>query len=407
MQNYLQKKYRYLLLEAIHQSAKDSLESEGSEVELLAHSPKESEIISLLKSFDFLGIRSKTKVTENILKSSQHLLGIGCFCIGTDQVDLATANQFGIPVFNAPYSNTRSVAELVLAEIVCLSRQLFDRSAKAHIGEWLKSAVGAHEIRGKTLGIVGYGHIGSQVSILAEAFGMRVLFFDVAKKLPLGNSRSCEGLKELLEASDFVTLHVPDTKETREMMSARELAQMKKGAFLINASRGGVVIISDLAKALREHQIAGAAVDVFPIEPSSNNEKFSSELQGIDNVILTPHIGGSTEEAQVAIGEEVSATLLNFARLGNTRGAVNFPNVDLPYLHKDSHRLLNAHQNVPGVLSDITKIVSGFGANIQAQYLSTDPKIGFLVMDMEKGSADQVSSQVAKLKTSIQTRVLY
>ncbi len=404
---YSQKKYRFLLLEAIHSSAKEILESEGYQVELLSHSPKEAEIISLAKNYDFIGVRSKTQITENILKSSKHLLGVGCFCIGTDQVDLAQANLLGIPVFNAPYSNTRSVAELVLAEIVCLSRQVCDRSSQAHIGQWFKSAVGSHEVRGKTLGIVGYGHIGSQVSVLAEAFGMRVLFFDVVKKLPLGNSRVCETLSELLKNSDFVTLHVPDTNQTREMITAREFSQMKKGAFLINASRGSVVKISDLAKALREHQVGGAAIDVFPFEPSSNNEKFVSELQGIENVILTPHIGGSTEEAQAAIGAEVAASLLSFARLGNTRGAVNFPNVDLPVLHPDSHRLLNVHQNVPGVLSDITKIVSDLGANIQAQYLSTDSKIGFLVMDMEKGSADQVSSQVANLKTSIQTRVLY
>jgi D-3-phosphoglycerate dehydrogenase len=407
MQTYQQKKYRFLLLESIHPSAKEVLEREGYEVELLNHSPKESEIISLLKNYDILGIRSKTQINENILSSSKHLLSVGCFCIGTDQVDLARANQLGIPVFNAPYSNTRSVAELVLAEIVCLSRQVFDRSRGAHLGQWVKSAVGSHEVRGKTLGIVGYGHIGSQISVLAEAFGMRVLFFDVVKKLPLGNSRVCESLGDLLEQSDFVTLHVPDTKQTREMITTRELQKMKKGAFLINASRGSVVKISDLASALKSQHIGGAAIDVFPLEPSSNNEKFISELQGLDNVILTPHIGGSTEEAQAAIGGEVAESFLSFARAGNTRGAVNFPNVDLPVLHVDSHRLLNVHHNVPGVLSDINKIVSDLGANIQAQYLSTDSKIGYLVMDMEKGSADQVSTRVASLKTSIQTRVLY
>ncbi len=407
MQTYQQKKYRFLLLEAIHPSAKEILIREGYEVELLTHSPKESEIISLLKNYDVLGIRSKTQVTENILTSSKHLLSIGCFCIGTDQVDLARANQLGIPVFNAPYSNTRSVAELVLAEIVCLSRQVFDRSHQAHMGQWIKSAVGSHEVRGKTLGIVGYGHIGSQVSVLAESFGMRVLFFDVTKKLPLGNSRACESMNELLQQSDFVTLHVPDTKQTREMITSKELSKMKKGSYLINASRGTVVQISDLASALKSHHIAGAAIDVFPTEPSSNNEKFVSELQGIENVILTPHIGGSTEEAQAAIGVEVAESFLSFVRAGNTRGAVNFPNVDLPVLHADSHRLLNVHQNVPGVLSDINKIVSDLGANIQAQYLSTDSKIGYLVMDMEKGSADLVSNRVAGLKTSIQTRVLY
>lgn len=407
MQTYHQKKYRFLLLEAIHPSAKEFLQTEGFEVELLPNSPKESEIIALAKNYDFLGIRSKTQINEKILNSAKHLLGVGCFCIGTDQVDLAAANHLGIPVFNAPYSNTRSVAELVLAEIICLSRQVCDRSAQAHLGQWVKSAIGSHEVRGKTLGIVGYGHIGSQVSVLAEAFGMRVMFYDVVKKLPLGNSQSCESLDELLQKSDFVTLHVPDTKHTRDLIGAVQLKQMKQGAFLINASRGGVVKIGELAQALRSGHLGGAAVDVFPLEPSSNNEKFVSELQGISNVILTPHIGGSTEEAQAAIGYEVAESLTSYARLGNTRGAVNFPNVDLPVLHQDSHRLLNIHQNVPGVLSDITKIVSDLGANIHAQYLSTDSRIGYLVMDMGKGSADEVSSRVSNLKTSIQTRVLY
>lgn len=407
MKKYSQKQHRFLLLEAIHPGAKQLLETMGHKVELLKNSPPDHEIISLLKNFDVLGIRSKTQIRENILKEVSHLLGIGCFCIGTDQVDLQKAKLQGIPVFNAPYSNTRSVAELVMAEIVALSRQLGDRSQKAHQGIWLKSAVGSREVRGKTLGIVGYGHIGSQVSVLAEAFGMRVLFYDIIKKLPLGNSKSCDSLKDLLAQSDFVTLHVPDTAQTKNMMGVEELKQMQAGSYLLNASRGSVVDIPALANAIKSKHIAGAAVDVFPYEPSSNDEMFKSELQGLENVILTPHIGGSTEEAQAAIGIEVAQTLLSFVEMGSTRGAVNFPNVDLPVLHPDSHRLLNVHQNVPGVLSEINKIVSDLGANIQAQYLATESKIGYLVMDTEAGFADQISEKVAKLKTSIQTRVLY
>lgn len=398
---------RVLLVEGIHPRAVEVLEKEGFKVEAHKHSPSEKELSQMLKNFDVLGIRSKTQVPEQIFIDNPQLLTVGAFCIGTDQVNALKANQNGVPVFNAPYSNTRSVAELVIAEIVALSRQLGDRNTKAHQGIWEKSAVGSREIRGKTLGIVGYGHIGSQVSVLAESFGMRVNYFDLVKKLPLGNCYPRESLKELLEHSDFVSLHVPDTNQTRDLITARELKWMRKGSYLINASRGTVVNISDLALALRSGHIAGAAVDVFPNEPASNNEKFVSELQGISNVILTPHIGGSTEEAQEAIGVEVARSFVGFLKNGSTRGAVNFPNVDLPVIHQDSHRLLNVHRNVPGVLSDINSIVSDLGANIQAQYLSTDPNIGFLVMDIEKVSANEVCRRVSELKTSIKTRVLY
>lgn len=398
---------RVLLVEGIHPRAVEVLEKEGFKVEAHKHSPNEKELSQMLKSFDVLGIRSKTQVPEKVFAENPQLLTVGAFCIGTDQVQLAQASKHGVPVFNAPYSNTRSVAELVMAEIVALSRQLGDRNTKAHQGIWEKSAVGSREIRGKTLGIVGYGHIGSQVSVLAEAFGMRVSYFDVVKKLPLGNSQPRESLQDLLNSSDFVSLHVPDTVRTKNLITARELGWMRKGSYLINASRGSVVNISELATSLKSGHVAGAAVDVFPQEPSSNNEKFVSELQNIPNVILTPHIGGSTEEAQEAIGVEVARSFVGFLKNGSTRGAVNFPNVDLPVIHQSAHRLLNVHKNVPGVLGEINGIVSDLGANILAQYLSTEADIGYLVMDLEKGSAKEVCTRVTDLKTNIKTRVLY
>jgi D-3-phosphoglycerate dehydrogenase len=396
---------RILLVENIHAVAKERLESEGFKVDLLKHSPDEAELMELLKNYDLVGIRSKTHVTKKVLNTAKDLLCIGCFCIGTNQVDVAAANAAGTPVFNAPHSNTRSVAELVLAEMVSLSRQLGDRNIAAHQGEWIKSAEGAHEVRGKTLGIVGYGHIGSQVSILAEAFGLRVLFYDVVKKLSLGNAQPAASLQELLAKSDFVTLHVPETPQTKDMIGAKELATMKKGSFLINASRGTVVVIEALEKALKENHLAGCAIDVFPTEPASNKEKFNSPLQGLKNVILTPHIGGSTEEAQYSIGIEVAESFTRFLKIGSTSGAVNFPSVDLP-VHRGSRRILNVHRNEPGVLGEINSIVSKAGANILAQYLSTDAKIGYLVMDVEKTEAEPLSDEIRKLGRSIRTRIV-
>lgn len=400
---------RILLVEGIHPRAKSILERESFGVELLTYSPSEDELIRLIREGEYVavGLRSKTKYSTRVIESCPSVLTIGAFCIGTDQVALADANRRGIPVFNAPYSNTRSVAELVIAEVIALSRQMTERSQKAHIGEWIKSAEGSREVRGKTLGIVGYGHIGSQLSVLAESLGLKVRYFDVVKKLPLGNSQPCRTLEDLLAESDFVSLHVPDTAQTRNMITLRELRTMQKGSYLINASRGGVVDIDALAEVLRSGHLAGAAIDVFPHEPSSNKEKFSSPLQGLANVILTPHIGGSTEEAQESIGAEVAQSFLQFLRNGSTRGAVNFPNVDLPVLHLDSHRIVNVHRNVPGVLSEINGIVSDVGANIEAQSLVTDPHIGYLVMDMAKGEAHQVATRVESLETSIRTRVLF
>ena len=397
---------KILLVENIHPIAKDMLESHGYQVDMLTHSPTEDELIKLLPSYCALGIRSKTEITEKILQHSQNTVTIGCFCIGTNQVNLEKARQKGVAVFNAPHSNTRSVAELVIAEMIALSRQLGDRNTKAHSGEWVKSAEGSKEVRGKVLGIVGYGHIGSQVSILAEAMGLRVVFFDTIKKLPLGNATAMTSLDELLKVADFVTLHVPEIQETMNMIGERELALMKKGSYLINASRGTVVVIDALVSALKSKHIAGCAIDVFPVEPASNKEKFLSPLQNLGNVILTPHIGGSTEEAQKAIGIEVAESFRRYLKIGSSSGAVNFPNVDLP-VKKGTSRILNVHRNEPGVLGEINTIISKAGANIEAQYLSTDDEIGYLVMDVHSTHASQLAQDIEKLQRSIRTRVVY
>ena len=397
---------KILLLENIHACAVRELESRGHHVDLMKGALPEDELNKILPSYDVLGLRSKSLITRGIMEKNPHLRALGAFCIGTNQIDLETARRLGIPAFNAPYSNTRSVAELVLAEMVALSRNLGDVNGAAHRGEWIKSAKGAHEVRGKTLGIVGYGHIGSQVSVLAEGLGLRVIYFDVIKKLPLGNARATDTLEELLAQSDFVTLHVPETAQTRDMIGAAELKSMAAGAFLINASRGTVVDIPALAAALRAGHLGGAAVDVFPVEPENNEQPFVSELQGLRNVILTPHIGGSTEEAQEAIGLEVAHSLSTFLETGLTLGAVNFPQLNIPAPADGVARLINVHRNVPGVLGRINGIVSAAGGNIRAQYLSTDAVIGYLVMDVEAAEAGAVLGPVRALDTSIKTTFL-
>lgn len=394
-----------LLVENIHPIAKEILEGQGYHVDLIAHAPSEAELIELIPQYSALGIRSKTEITSKILENSHELLTIGAFCIGTNQIDLNEARKKGIAVFNAPHSNTRSVAELVIAEMIALSRQLGDRNNKAHKGEWIKSAEGSKEVRGKTLGIVGYGHIGSQVSILAESLGLQVIFYDTIKKLPLGNAKAMGSLSDLLSQSDFVTLHVPEIPETMNMIGKLELSQMKKGSYLINASRGTVVVIDALVEALKSKHIAGCAIDVFPVEPASNKESFVSPLQGLSNVILTPHIGGSTEEAQKSIGIEVAESFKRYLKIGSSSGAVNFPNVDLP-IKKGTSRILNVHRNEPGVLGEINTIISKAGANIEGQYLSTDNEIGYLVMDVHSDHAQKLSEDIAKLKRSIRTRVV-
>lgn len=397
---------KILLVENIHPVAKEFLEEQGYHVDLLTHAPDENELIKLLPDYCALGIRSKTEITAKVLEHAKNTLTIGAFCIGTNQIDLLNARKAGIAVFNAPHSNTRSVAELVIAEMIALSRQLGDRNTRAHQGEWIKSAEGSKEVRGKVLGIVGYGHIGSQVSILAESMGLKVVFFDTIKKLPLGNARPMASLDELLATSDFVTLHVPEIAETMNMIGERELMKMKKGSYLINASRGTVVVIDALVKALKEKHIAGCAIDVFPMEPASNKEKFVSPLQGLSNVILTPHIGGSTEEAQKAIGTEVAESFRRYLKIGSSSGAVNFPNVDLP-VKKGTSRILNVHRNEPGVLGEINTIISKAGANIEGQFLSTDDEIGYLVMDVHSDHAEKLAQEISKLNRSIRTRVVY
>lgn len=396
---------RVLLLENIHKSAVDALLARGFQVETAKGALKEDDLVRALPGVQLLGIRSKTRVTERALAAATDLLSVGCFCIGVNQVDLAAANRRGVPVFNAPFSNTRSVAELIIGEMVALSRQLGDRSAEVHAGKWRKVSDGCHEVRGKTLGIIGYGHIGQQLGVLAESMGLRVVFYDHIAKLPMGNNRSLPSLDALLAEAHFVSLHVPATPETHEMIGAEEIARMQKGSYLLNASRGTVVVIPALADALRRKHLAGAAVDVYPEEPESNAEPFATELAGLANVILTPHVGGSTEEAQEAIGREVAHALGSFQSTGATRGAVNFPQVELPR-HKGSQRLLNVHKNVPGVLRDVSRIVSDLGANIDSQVLSTDAEIGYLIMDMAKDVAGDVSAALTALPTSIRTRIV-
>ncbi len=397
---------KVLLLEGIHPAAHDAFAAEGFAVEGMSKALGEAELAEKLRDVHVLGIRSKTQVTPASLVDARRLLSIGAFCIGTNQIALRDANRHGVPVFNAPFSNTRSVAELIIAEIVMLSRHIGDRSREVHDGMWRKVASGSREVRGKTLGIIGYGHIGSQIGVLAESFGMRVVFYDVSSKLPMGNNRSLPRLHDVLEISDFVTLHVPETPQTKEMIGATELAAMKQGSCLLNASRGTVVDIEALAAVLRTGHLSGAAIDVYPEEPERNGEGFASPLRGLGNVILTPHIGGSTEEAQEAIGREVSTSLIKFVNSGTTAGAVNFPQIELPH-SPGAHRILNCHRNVPGVLRDINKIVSDHNANIRAQVLATDADIGYLVMDLDDDVSHEVRKDIAALTTNIRTRILF
>jgi D-3-phosphoglycerate dehydrogenase len=398
---------KVLLLENIHRSAHEIFQAEGFQVEAVPRALKEEELVERLASgVHLLGIRSKTRVTARALEAGKRLLSVGAFCIGTNQIDLPAAKRCGVPVFNAPFSNTRSVAELVICEIVMLSRHLGDRSSEVHAGKWRKVATGAHEVRGKTVGIVGYGHIGSQVGVLAEAMGMRVLSYDMRTTLPMGNNKAVDSLQQLLEQSDFVTLHVPETPQTRGMIGATELAWMRPGACLLNLSRGSVVDLDALAAAIRSGKIGGAGVDVYPEEPEANEDVFRSVLCGLTNVVLTPHIGGTTAEAQESIGREVASSLTRYTNTGTTTGAVNFPLVEQAKL-PGAHRVLNVHRNVPGVLRDINKIVSDRNANVLGQVLATDPEVGYLVMDLDKEVANEVKSAIKALGTSIRTRILY
>jgi len=403
-------KIHVLLLEGIHASARNALEADG--YTSIAQHPKslpEAELLEAVRDAYFIGIRSSTKLTARVLEEAKRLLSVGCFCIGTDQVDLEAARERGIPVFNAPFSNTRSVAELVIAEVILLLRSIPARNAAAHRGEWMKTASGSHEVRGKTLGIVGYGHIGTQVGLLAEGLGMRVLFHDIVTKLALGNARALPSLAAVLEEADVLTLHVPETPQTFRMIGRAEIARMKRGASLINAARGTIVDMDALADALRADHLAGAAVDVFPKEPKTDGEEFVSPLRALDNVLLTPHVGGSTEEAQESIGLEVAEKLLKYSNNGSTLSAVNFPEVALPE-HPGKHRLLHIHRNQPGVLSAINRLFSERQINIAGQYLQTDARIGYVVIDVEHGPREEslaLKRGLDAVPGTIRTRVLY
>ncbi len=406
--SFSKEKIQILLLEGVHDNAIAELAARGyASVERLPHALDEAQLLERIGSVHILGIRSRTQLTAKVLGAAERLFSVGCFCIGTNQVDLKAARKQGVPVFNAPYSNTRSVAELVIGEVIMLMRGIFEKSNLVHRGGWTKSAKDSYEIRGKTLGIVGYGHIGTQVSIMAEAMGMQVRFYDVLRKLALGNARPCDTLEELLSTSDVVTLHVPDTAQTRKMIGAKQIKAMKAGSCLINAARGEVVDIPALVQALESRHLHGAALDVFPKEPSGDKDPFESPLRGFDNVILTPHIGGSTMEAQANIGTEVAQKLIEYSDNGSTIGAVNFPQVGLP-VHAGATRFLHIHRNVPGVLRKINDVFSSRDLNIAAQYLQTDPELGYVVIDAE-GDVDEdvMLNDLRAIDGTLRTRYLY
>lgn len=405
--SYPKDKINILFLENISDTAVKQFTDAGyPNVKKLSGAISEAELIREIKNIHILGIRSKSQITPAILKAATKLQAIGCFCIGVNQVDLEAATQSGVAVFNAPYSNTRSVAELVIGASILLVRKVLDKNIAAHQGQWMKDASGAHELRGKTMGIVGYGNIGSQVSVLAEALGMKVIFFDAETKLPLGNASDSKSLKELLQQADVVTLHVPETASTHHLINKNTLAHFKKGAVLINYARGTVVDIPALKKAIEKGVIGGAAIDVFPVEPEKNGDPFVSELQGLPNVLLTPHIGGSTQEAQSNIGVDVSAKLFHYLEKGISTGSHTIPALALPP-QEGAHRILHIHQNVPGVLSQINTLLSKNNINILGQYLKTNDRIGYVVLDVDKNISRNAIELLKGVKASIKVRLLY
>lgn len=398
---------KILLLEGVHPCAVEALNRDGyNNVVEFKQALQGDELAEALKDVHMLGIRSRTQLTDQVLQKANRLMAIGCFCIGTNQVDLQAALRKGLPVFNAPYSNTRSVAELVLAEAILLLRGVPQKTSLMHQGVWQKSAADAFEVRGKTLGVIGYGNIGSQLGVLAEGLGMNVIFYDTVRKLNLGNARQIDDLGQLLADADVVSMHVPATSATANMMNADALARMKTSAVLINASRGNVVDIGALAVRIRDGKLLGAAIDVFPEEPKSNSEPFLSELRGLPNVILTPHIGGSTQEAQENIGREVAEKLIRYSDNGSTRTAVNFPEVALPE-HPGQHRLLHIHENTPGILSAINQALSDANVNVAGQYLQTLGDVGYVVIDIEADYSQDVRAALSSVPGTIRTRVLY
>ncbi len=405
--SYPKEKIKILLLEGIHPAAVKLFKEYGyTSVDTSAASMNEAELLKVVDNYHLIGIRSKTKLTKPVIEKAKKLLGIGCFCIGTNQVDMNFATSSGVAVFNSPYSNTRSVAELVIGECIMLMRKIFEKNEAAHRGEWKKESKGCYEVRGKTLGIIGYGHIGSQVSVLAEALGMKVVFYDVVPKMALGNAQAVKSLDDLLSQADMVTLHVPQLSSTKNLINAECIKKMKTGAVLINCARGNVVDIKSICKALREKKIAGYAADVFPEEPESNNDKFVSELQGMSNVILTPHIGGSTIEAQENIGVDVATKMLAFLETGSSVGSLTVPDLSLPVIY-NTHRLLHIHKNVPGVLSEINSFMSQHNVNILGQYLKTNEKIGYVVLDVDKKTSLKAIDTMKNVKGTIKVRSLY
>lgn len=400
-------KIKFLLLEGVSQTAITTLQNAGyTNIEFHKKALPDAELKESIRNAHFVGIRSRSQLTREVFDAAEKLIAVGCFCIGTNQVDLRAAIEHGVAVFNAPYSNTRSVAELVIAEAILLLRRVAEKNAAAHRGEWQKTADGAFEIRGKTLGIVGYGSIGMQLSVIAESLGMRVIFCDVVTKLPLGNATQVSSLNELLAAADIVTLHVPELASTKDMIGAGQLAQMKKGGILINAARGTVVDIEALAAALESGHIAGAAIDVFPVEPHSNSDEFISPLRKFDNVFLTPHVGGSTQEAQENIGLEVAEKLVRYSDTGTTTTSVNFPEVALPS-HPGKHRLLHVHRNVPGVMMAINKVFSDNRINISGQYLQTVESVGYVVIDVDQEYSELALEKLLEVEGTIRCRVLF
>ncbi|OMQ20754.1 MULTISPECIES: phosphoglycerate dehydrogenase [Serratia] len=401
---------KFLLVEGVHQSTVDSLRAAGyTNIEYHKGALDTEALKASIRDAHFVGIRSRTNLTEEVFAAAEKLVAVGCFCIGTNQVDLKAATKRGIPVFNAPFSNTRSVAEMVLGELLLMLRGIPMANAKAHRGQWQKLAVGSYEARGKKLGIIGYGHIGTQLGILAEGLGMKVFFYDIENKLPLGNAQQVRHLSDLLNMSDVVTLHVPETPSTKNMIGTEELALMKPGAILINASRGTVVDIPALCNALASHHLSGAAIDVFPEEPATNSDPFNSPLCEFDNVLLTPHIGGSTQEAQENIGDEVAGKLAKYSDNGSTLSAVNFPEVSLPMHGPNSSRLLHIHENRPGILTQINQIFAEEGVNIAAQYLQTGAEIGYVVIDIEAETerADAALQRMKAIEGTIRARLLF
>ncbi len=405
--SYPKEKINILFLENISDKAVERFKQNGYvNVRKLSGAVSEDELVKEIKDVHLLGIRSKTKITKKVLDAAAKLQAIGCFCIGVNQVNLKAATEKGIVVFNAPYSNTRSVAELVIGAAIMLIRRIPDKNKAAHEGLWMKDAKGSFELRGKTLGIIGYGNIGSQLSVLAEGIGMKVLFYDVETKLPLGNAEAAKSLKELVSESNIISLHVPETPQTKNLINKNLLKHFKKGSILINYARGEVVDLDALAKSLKNGDISGAAIDVYPWEPEKNGDKFQTPLQGLSNVILTPHIGGSTEEAQQNIGEDVSAKLFNYLEKGITNGSHTIPSIGLPSV-EGAHRILHIHKNVPGVLSEINTELSKHGINILGQYLKTNDEIGYVVLDVDKKLSKQALDLLRKVKATIKVRLVY